>query len=328
MRAEFARIDSGYPSDIADGEVARLRADVASLQAECEKLRWFVGHDELTGLPNRRLFSSLAPARLSIGAASVVLLLDLNGFKPINDAYGHEAGDRVLQIVAQRLDACVDNGLVARLGGDEFVGVLTRGAAAIASAAWWVPTITALLADLASPMRVAGRRISVTASIGVAPVEESVLIGDLMHRADMAMYEAKIHGLGYTAWDAQLGSVTRIGRTPAQTSVHDVSAAPMTVPQPRSAADVPTIDPYQRDPADITPAGTYQPADPVWVYRHGAWHPGVVESASRRAVMATYRRNAGAGTVVDTMGAECVLARAGADPQLDHMLATRLGPVA
>src|SRR3954453_22992843 len=108
-----------------EAELARLREQVAWLKAERLALWWAVGHDELTGLANRRLFSTLAPLLVGEGDAAAVIILDLNGFKPINDAFGHEAGDVVLQTVGERLARCAGDGLVARLGGDEFTAVLT-----------------------------------------------------------------------------------------------------------------------------------------------------------------------------------------------------------
>jgi diguanylate cyclase (GGDEF)-like protein len=324
MRLESARIEA-RPDEASTTEVARLHAEISRLQDECRKLQWYVGHDELTGLANRRLFSALAPTLLRASAVAVVLLLDLNGFKPINDRYGHEAGDRVLQIVAERLERQIEDGLIARLGGDEFVGVLTPHAQ-MPPTSWWVPKVTGLLDTLEEPMMIAGRSLSVTASIGVAVADPAAEIGDLMHSADMAMYEAKIHGRGFRAWDPRAAPKPMLDQAAVAPPVAD--EAPRIAAKRLAATNVPTIDPYLRDPVDITPAGTYQPADPVWVFRHGAWHPGVVESASRRAVMATYRRNAGAGTVVDTMGAECVLERAGTDPQLDQIHNARVRPVA
>lgn len=79
----------------------------------------------------------------------------------------------------------------------------------------------------------------------------------------------------------------------------------------------PTCDPSLRDPSDVAPASTYHRDDPIWVHRHGAWRPGVVEGASSGAVMATYRCGQGRGTLVDTMSAEYVLPRADVDAQLD-----------
>lgn len=136
-----------------------------------------------------------------------------------------------------------------------------------------------------------------------------------MHRADMAMYEAKIHGLGYAAWHAELGPVGASPQRPATRR----AAAPTLVPE--ETADVPTLDPYGREPASIAPAGSYQCGDPVWVHRHGRWHPGRVESASRRAVMAQYLHQPGGGTMSDTMGAECVMTRNRAYPQIDRGMA-------
>jgi hypothetical protein len=81
---------------------------------------------------------------------------------------------------------------------------------------------------------------------------------------------------------------------------------------------VPTIDPNLRDPAEVAPTDSYQPTDPVWVYRGGVWRAGVVEAASTRAAMVTYRPSGARGTGVDTLTARYVLARADIDPHLDH----------
>jgi hypothetical protein len=80
----------------------------------------------------------------------------------------------------------------------------------------------------------------------------------------------------------------------------------------------PTIDPDRRDPAAVAPADSYRLADPVWVYRDGSWRAGVIEAASRRAALVTYRPTAGPGTAVDTLTAAYLLARADLDPQLDN----------
>jgi hypothetical protein len=80
----------------------------------------------------------------------------------------------------------------------------------------------------------------------------------------------------------------------------------------------PTIEPGHRDPRAIASASTYSHADPVWVYRAGGWHPGVVETASSRAAMVTYRPVGSRGTCVDTFTAESLDARADRDPQLDR----------
>jgi diguanylate cyclase (GGDEF)-like protein len=371
-------VGSGRCAPATEAELRQLRAQVAWLQAERAALWWAVGHDELTGLANRRRFCTLAPRLLRTGQPAAVIVLDLNGFKPINDALGHEVGDWVLQIVAQRLAACAGCDLVARLGGDEFAGVLTSPCRDVA-AYWWRPAVTALAAGLAEPIPVAGQILGVTASIGVAPADDDVPIGDLLRRADLAMYHAKARGGCYAIWGRHQPSraeaaVCRGARPfvePADRPREAIAAAPVSpasavapvspasavapvspasavaadagpcrpdaphgsriieiillpaAEQPGAGSCAPTCDPHRRDPADVAPAATYHRDDPVWVHRQGAWRPGVVESASSHAVMATYRCTSGAGTVVDTMAAEYVLARDAADAQLDR---TRADP--
>src|SRR2546430_790074 len=203
-----ARIDADpLQRHQVEAELARLRAQVTWLQAERAALWWAVGHDELTGLANRRLFQTLAPPLLrECGRRAAVLVIDLNGFKPINDRFGHGA--------------------------------------------WGGNAVDAAPAPATDP---------VVVELAVFPVAR----------------------------------------------------------QPRTAGSAPVADPDRRDPAEVAPASAYRCGDPVWVYRYGAWRPGVVEGASVRAVMATYRCTAGRGTVVDTMSAEYVMPRGDVDAQLD-----------
>jgi diguanylate cyclase (GGDEF)-like protein len=310
---------------------------VAWLEAERAALWWAATHDELTGLANRRLFCTLAPQLMYADRPAVVVVLDLNGFKPINDALGHEVGDRVLQIVAQRLASCVGHDVVARLGGDEFTGVFT-GPQRDLGGQWWRPAVTALATAIAEPMPVAGHLLRVTASLGVAPARDEVLIAELLRRADLAMYHAKVNGHCYAIWDrrgidgggalgarrfVEIALAAPAPAIPAQPAQRIPAQPAQRIPIqpaqriPTQPAD-PIPDPGRRDPTAVAPAGTYKRNDPVWVYRQGAWRPGVVESASSRAVLATYRNAAGAGTGVDTMTAEYVLARDAADPVLDR----------
>ena len=231
-------VDPYRCTSTAEEELARLRAQVAWLEAERAALSWAVGHDELTGLANRRLFARLAPPLLRTGLPAVVFVVDLNGFKPINDSLGHDAGDRVLQCVAQRLAARAGDGLVARVGGDEFTGVLTQARGAPAQ--WWRPVVAALSAAIAEPMGVAGRILRVTASIGVAPAHDGVVVGELLRRADLAMYHAKLSGGCYAAWGK-----------------HAV-AGPDLVELPGPAVDVPDHVSDQ-----VTHHGTRRPALPA-----------------------------------------------------------------
>jgi hypothetical protein len=79
----------------------------------------------------------------------------------------------------------------------------------------------------------------------------------------------------------------------------------------------PNVEPDQRDPSDVAPTDSYQPADPVWVYRGGIWRAGVIEAASARAATVTYRPGTVRGTGVDTLTARYLLPRAEMDPLLD-----------
>ena len=142
--------------------------------------------DELTGLPNRRrLISEIEEFITKEGS---LLLLDLDGFKPINDRYGHEIGDKVLQQVALRFNrALPSRALLARLGGDEF-GVLFEGGQESA-----LEIALALRATLSYPFLIENKEILLGVSIGVANNNGQ---DDLLRRADNAMYTAKREGLG------------------------------------------------------------------------------------------------------------------------------------
>ena len=306
-----------YSAPRGEAELARLRAQVAWLQAERTALWWAVGHDELTGLANRRLFNTVAPSLLrEPGQRAAVIVLDLNGFKPINDRFGHEAGDDVLRIVAQRLAGFAGDSLAARLGGDEFAAVLT-GPNPQPGRQWWHRAIAILSAAIAEPMAVAGQTLTVTASIGIAPAHGDTPIGELLRRADLAMYRAKVTGSSHVAWDTD---AVDGADHPDTSRVVEFALFPAARQAP-AGPPAPTCEPARRDPTEVAPADTYRRGDPVWVHRHGDWRPGVVEAASARAVLATYRCAQGQGTVVDTMAAAYVLPRAGVDAQLDVVTA-------
>jgi diguanylate cyclase (GGDEF)-like protein len=142
--------------------------------------------DDLTTLPNRRRL--IAEIQSFASRKGSLLLLDLDGFKPVNDTYGHEVGDKVLQQVAQRfMRALPSSALLARLGGDEF-GILVDG-----SQESVMEIALALRGTLSYPFVIDGHEISIGVSIGIADNDGA---DDLLLRADNAMYSAKRQALG------------------------------------------------------------------------------------------------------------------------------------
>ncbi len=154
--------------------------------------------DELTGLANRRRF--IVEFEEFLNYPGSVLILDLDGFKPVNDTRGHDVGDQLLSQAARRFERVIPHGsLLARLGGDEF-GALIRGNDGLEIA-------RALRATLSYPFHIAGAEINLDVSIGEATNTPGENLADqLMRRADEAMYEAKRSKRGVVAWHDQLGA--------------------------------------------------------------------------------------------------------------------------
>jgi diguanylate cyclase (GGDEF)-like protein len=166
------------------------------LQAQISKLTYQAFHDSLTNLPNRPLFEdrlrqALVRAKRNQGTIAV-LFLDLDGFKLINDSFGHKAGDLLLVAVSARLEACLRTGdTLARLGGDEFTILLenildTDDATIVAKR---------IAKQLETPFNLEGQEIFITASIGIAlSTLDLDRPEDFLRNADAAMYEAKKNG--------------------------------------------------------------------------------------------------------------------------------------
>jgi diguanylate cyclase (GGDEF)-like protein/hemerythrin-like metal-binding protein len=189
---------------LLDGEAILLASatDVTEQYRSRERLAYLAYADPLTGLPNRtllfdRLHQTMLGARRH-GSEFAVLMADLDGFKPVNDCFGHDVGDAVLQQVAQRFRKCVrESDTLARLGGDEFAVMLphlTNGQVAALAA-------LRLIKALEDPIVLAERQIVVGTSVGIASYPKHAgAIEPLLVAADTAMYQAKRSGRNKFQW--------------------------------------------------------------------------------------------------------------------------------
>ena len=174
-----------------NGVVINAR-DISQNRAFQERLAHEAQHDALTGLPNRRRMQDVLGSTLRTDAVAV-LFVDLDGFKPVNDAHGHEAGDELLRQVAQRLSACVrDQDVLSRVGGDEFVvlmpGVLTTDDAEAMGAR--------IRHAIAQPFLIDGSEVLIGASVGLHVGTSDDDPDEVLRAADHAMYTVKKSGGG------------------------------------------------------------------------------------------------------------------------------------
>jgi diguanylate cyclase (GGDEF)-like protein len=176
-------------------ENGQLEQSLAELSRLKEQLRHQAYHDPLTGLANRAMFAEQVEAQLATrqpGLDAVVLFLDLDDFKLVNDTLGHGAGDRLLRVVAERINGCVrSDDLAARLGGDEFAVLLLDTPNLDRS----MSVAQRIIEALQAPFQIGGNEISVGASIGIAATGRPDDTADvLLRNADVAMYTAKAAG--------------------------------------------------------------------------------------------------------------------------------------
>ena len=188
------------PDDPDHSAVLISFIDITAQRLASERLVYEATHDSLTGLPNRAHIVSRLSAALHAGdrdAVAAVLFVDLDNLKTVNDSLGHDAGDDLIRIAAQRLRQCVRAGdVVARLGGDEFVALLCGpiGDTGLGGLADQIHAV------LRQPAVIAGMSVRIGASIGVALIEENDQRGadEVLRDADLAMYQAKTDGRGRT----------------------------------------------------------------------------------------------------------------------------------
>ena len=173
-----------------------VQQDISEMRRLQQEIHYMAYHDALTELPNRMLFQDRVQQEITHAKRGktqfAVLFIDLDGFKAVNDARGHAAGDRLLRIVASRLRACVREGdTVARLGGDEFT-ILLRGAMA---GDGLKRVLRKIIHEVAQPCALGEFNANVTASLGVSlyPADATGVEKLLIH-ADEAMYQAKQAG--------------------------------------------------------------------------------------------------------------------------------------
>jgi len=194
--AQILTISAVYDLDGSIMNFVGLVTDITSMKEHQKELEKIAHYDPLTALPNRLLLSD----RLSHAIASAnrrgrklaVIFLDLDGFKPVNDTYGHEVGDELLRLLAKEMQTALrEEDTLARIGGDEFVGVITD----IGKDEECRAVLERLVNAISTPFVIKMLQIKVSASIGIAFYPDDGTDSDILIRnADQAMYVAKQSG--------------------------------------------------------------------------------------------------------------------------------------
>ena len=178
--------------------IARLKAEIARYQSKLDEMEHLAGTDELTGLPNRRQVEQALEARVHAQRVFSVALFDLNGFKPVNDTFGHNAGDELLRQFAQELKTRFRRSdVVGRWGGDEFIavidGVLGEAQSYLDRVRNWVFGRYTLNVNGVT------HKVVVDAAIGIAEYQFGESVTQLLARADAAMYANKAQMKGQSS---------------------------------------------------------------------------------------------------------------------------------
>lgn len=169
-----------------------LVRDISQEEQDREKIEHLALHDALTGLPNRTRFNHVLNSYVESRKSFALMFIDIDGFKPINDNFGHDVGDQVLITISQRLKGTISkDDIVSRLGGDEFVLILAE----VISQSVVENVCKRILEKLGETMHISGRECRVGASIGAALFPANGLTGSgILSAADTAMYQAKKAG--------------------------------------------------------------------------------------------------------------------------------------
>ena len=273
-RAKIAGDDHDVEVVKLDGEpyfsvwIRRRDQSDAAAEAPTARSTHAVTHDELTGLPNRRLanarLSGASAAARRSGASVAALLIDLDGFRLVNDSLGHEAGDALLRGVADRLSACrADSETLARVGGDEFlliVPAMAGGDQGAQERAQW------LQAELSEPFTVSGVELHVAVTIGIAVAAPNDMgAGLLLKRADIAINRAKEEGDAIAVFaenDAErrrtLTLTTRLRRAIERDEL-ELHYQPLRRADDESIAGLEALLRWRPDGGDLMPPGAFIP---------------------------------------------------------------------
>jgi diguanylate cyclase (GGDEF)-like protein/PAS domain S-box-containing protein len=195
----YWEIASVAPVKQKNGKVSHyvaIKEDITALKAAEQRILHMANHDVLTGLPTRRFSMDRIESGLKIARRNktklAVLYIDIDGFKAVNDNFGHDIGDQVLKIIAQRFCDCIrEVDTVARVGGDEFWVILTD----IEDKHSAITVAEKLIKEVSHPYHLNVGAIDIGASIGIALYPDHALNAiELVNLADQAMYEIKRQG--------------------------------------------------------------------------------------------------------------------------------------
>ncbi len=200
FRLRSGRIISTVHAPLPDGGWVGTHEDVTEREKAADKVLHAARHDTLTGLANRTYLTEQLEKLVANGATGqpclgILMLIDLDRFKPVNDALGHNAGDLLLREVAGRLRRCArENDFIARIGGDEFAVLLAcepdcERPSDIAEA-----VAHRMLTSISARFSIDGSSVQIGASIGIAPILPGANLSELMRQADAALYEVKNQG--------------------------------------------------------------------------------------------------------------------------------------